>query len=119
MSASSGSSSGPRPPPPRGRNAPLVFGLVAFTSLMGAVPLILHRRHSRLTGGVSLVESDRGLSAGEVRRGTYLNTGSKDVGKDPDWDIKHNLYKGQKPAVIDETTGLSPAGSKSLRADVR
>ena len=119
MSDGGSSSSRPRPPPPpRPRNAPLVLGLVAFTGLMAAVPLILQRRHQRLTGGVTLVESERGLSTGEVRRGVYHNTGSKDVGADPDWNMAKGLYKGQKPSIIDETTGLSPAGSRSLRADV-
>ena len=114
----SSASSGPgRPPKPR--NLPLVLGLVAFTSLMAAVPLLLQRRHARLTGGVSLMNKEDGLTTGEVRRGVYLNTGSRDVGADPDWDTKSGLYKGQKPAIIDETTGLSPVGSKSMRADVR
>ena len=85
---------------------------------MAAVPLLLQKRHARLTGGVSLVTTERGLAPAEVRRGAYLNTGSKDVGADPDWDMKNNLYKGQKPAIIDETTGLSPKGSRSMRADV-
>ena len=84
---------------------------------MGAVPLLLQKRHARLTNGISLVESDRGLTPAEVRRGAYLNTGSRDAGKDPDWDMKSNLYKGKKPAIIDESTGLSPKGSTSLRAD--
>ena len=73
----------------------------------------------RLTGGQSLVTVDRGLTPTEVRRGPYLNTGSRDVGADPDWDMKAGTYKGKKPAIIDETTGLSPAGSRSLRADVK
>ena len=107
-----------RPRPPPRSNVPLVLGLVTFTGVMAAVPLLLQKRHQRLTGGVSLVETDRGLAAAEVRRGTYLNTGSRDAGRDPDWDLKNNLYKGKKPAIIDETTGLSPKGSRSLRADV-
>ena len=104
----------PRPPPPR--NWPLVLGLVGFTSLMAAVPLLLQQRHRRLTSNVPMVASERPLSSGEVRRGVYLNTGSKDVGPDPDWDMKTGLYKGKKPAIVDETTGLAPKGSPSMRA---
>ena len=74
---------------------------------MAAVPLLLQRRHQRLTSGASLVTTERGLTPAEARRGVYLNTGSRDVGSDPDWDMKNNLYKGQKPGIIDETTGLS------------
>jgi len=84
---------------------------------MCAVPLLLQRRHRRLTSGVPMSASDRPLSSGEVRRGVYLNTGSKDVGPDPDWNYRDGTYKGKKPAIIDETTGLSPKGSVSMRAD--
>ena len=112
--ASTSSSRSPPPRPPRS-NVPLVLGLVGFTALMGAVPLYLHRRMQRLQGG-AMWSSDRPLGTTEVRRGTYLNTGSKDVGADPDWDHKNYLYKGRAPAVIDETTGLSASGSASMRA---
>ena len=105
-----------RPPPPRS-SAPLVAGLVGFVGFMCAVPLLLQRRHARLTGSVPLTGLDRPLSGAEVRRGAYLNTGSRDAGPDPDWDWKNGLYKGAAPAIIDETTGLSPAGSRSMRAD--
>jgi len=52
-----------------------------------------------------------------VRRGVYLNTGSKDVGPDPDWNFRNGTYKGKSPAIVDETTGLSPKGSASMRAN--
>ena len=98
------------------RNLPLVLGLVGFTGIMAAVPLLLQRRHMRLQNGAPLLTTDRPLSSNEVRRGAYLNTGSKDAGPDPDWDFKAGTYKGRKPAIIDETTGLAPAESKSMRA---
>ena len=86
---------------------------------MAAVPLLLQRRHQRLTSGASLVTTERGLTPAEARRGVYLNTGSRDVGSDPDWDMKNNLYKGAAPPIIDETTGLAPEGSRSMRADIQ
>ena len=106
-----------RPRPPPRSNVPLVLGLVTFTGVMAAVPLLLQNA----TSG-SLAANDRSwrppwFITAEVRRGTYLNTGSRDAGRDPDWDLKNNLYKGKKPAIIDETTGLSPKGSRS-RTDV-
>ena len=118
MSTSSQSTkyTGPKPPPPR--NLPLVLGLIGFTGVMCAVPLLLQQRHKRLTGG-GLTTGERPLTGGEQRRGVYLNTGSKDVGPDPDWDWKKGTYKGQTPAIIDETTGLAPAGAKSMRAAAR
>jgi len=30
-----------------------------------------------------------------VRRGPYLNTGSRDVGADPDWDAASHTYHGR------------------------
>ena len=107
------------PTPPKKSSGPLVFGLVAFTALMGAVPLILHKRMQKLQGGTPLWASEAPLGSGETRRGVYLNTGSKDVGADPDWDHANYLYKGRPPAVIDESTGLSAAGSASMRAQQR
>ena len=105
-----------RPPPPRPRsNAPLVLGLAGFVGVMFMVPLFLHRRSQRLQGG-AMWSSEKPLGPTEARRGTYLNTGSHDVGPDPDWDHEKYLYKGRAPAVIDETTGLSASGSASMRA---
>ena len=95
------SSSRPPRPPPRS-NAPLVLGLVAFTAFMGAVPVLLQKRVKRLQDGVPMIHSEQPLSATQVRRGAYLNTGSVDVGPDPDWDHKTFTYKGRKPAIVDE-----------------
>lgn len=111
---SSSSYRGPKPPPPR--STPLLLGLIGFTGVMCAVPLLLQKRHQRLTNGQGLMQGERPLSSGEVRRGVYLNTGSKDAGPDPDWDFKKLTYKGATPGIIDETTGLAPEGAKSMRA---
>ncbi|KAL1505100.1 hypothetical protein AB1Y20_008859 [Prymnesium parvum] len=89
----------PRPPPKS--NAPLVIGLVAFTAFMGAVPIFLHRRQQRLLNGESLYSRDAPLTAAQIRRGTYMNAGSKDIGRDTDWDHKAGLYKGSVPRIMD------------------
>lgn len=89
----------PRPPPRS--NAPLVLGLVAFTTLMGVVPVLLHRRQKALLQGGTLYASESPLNATQIRRGAYLNSGSKDVGPDTDWDHKAGLYKGKAPKVMD------------------
>uniref|UniRef100_A0A7S0P0K3 Uncharacterized protein n=1 Tax=Calcidiscus leptoporus TaxID=127549 RepID=A0A7S0P0K3_9EUKA len=97
------------PPPPLSRratarsNAPLVGALLAFTGLMAAVPVLLHRRQMRLQEGVPMWASDKPLNATQVRRGAYLNTSSIDVGPDPDWDHGKGLYKGKLPAIMDES----------------
>lgn len=92
----------PRRPPPAKGSAGTVFGLVAFVGIMAALPVILSERHKRLTGGVPMINSDKPLTPAQVRRGPYLNTGSKDAGADPDWDMKTFTYKGKKPAIVDE-----------------
>jgi hypothetical protein len=98
------------------RNLPLVLGLVGFTGFMCAVPILLQRRHKRITEGVALNEKDRPLSHNEVRRGVYMNSGSRDAGPDPDWDWKNQTYKGRAPAIIDDCTGLTPTGSQGMRS---
>jgi hypothetical protein len=104
-------------PPPRS-NLPLVVGLVGFTGLMAAVPVLLQRRHKNLQQGGTSLTSERPLSGNEVRRGVYLNTGSRDAGPDPDWDLRAGTYKGMKPAIIDDSTGLAPRGAPSARSAV-
>ena len=102
-----------RPPrPAAGNYAGTVAGLVAFVGLMGVVPLLLQRRHMRLQAGVPLAQTERPLAPAEVRRGAYLNTGSKDAGPDPDWDLKANTYKGQKPRIIDADNPLTRANPR-------
>ena len=32
--------------------------------------------------------ANQSLNASQIRRGPYLNSGSKDVGVDPNWDFK-------------------------------
>ena len=67
---------------------------MVFTGFMGAVPLLLQQRHKRIMKGETMITSEKPLTATQVRRGTYINTGSKDVGPDPDWNAKENTYKG-------------------------
>ena len=102
------------PPPPPKSNAPLVLGLVAFTTLMGSVPILLQRRNKRMQGGGDMLTSDKPLNATQVRRGVYLNTGSQDAGPDPDWDMKNMLYKGKAPVIVDESKSLA---SQARRLD--
>jgi hypothetical protein len=82
-------------------NLPAVLGLVAFTGAMALTPLYLQRRHMRLTHGVPMMASEKPLTDAQVRRGPYLNTGSKDAGADPDWDHKTNTHKGKRPSIAD------------------
>lgn len=77
----------------------IVLGCVGFVTVMGSVPLAAHYYMSGLT------EKDSPLTAAQVRRGAFLNSGSKDVGKDPNWDFEHGRFI--KPASdIEESDDL-------------
>lgn len=43
----------------------------------------------------NLHTTNKALNATQVRRGPYLNTGSRDVGADPDWDAASHTYHGR------------------------
>mmetsp|Transcript_35233 Transcript_35233/g.105294 ORF Transcript_35233/g.105294 Transcript_35233/m.105294 type:complete len:109 (-) Transcript_35233:330-656(-) len=89
---------------------PTLAALTLFTGTMFAVPLLIHRRHMRLNNQTPLATSDKPLSAAQVRRGAYLNTGSKDVGLDPDFDPKAGTYKGRKAQIADASAGGDQGG---------
>ena len=38
---------------------------------------------------------DGALSDSQIMRGNYMNSGGKDIGRDPDWDLKKGTYKGK------------------------
>jgi hypothetical protein len=42
----------------------------------------------------SLTNSDQPLTGSQIQRGAYMNTGSRDAGRDPDWDPKTRQWKG-------------------------
>jgi hypothetical protein len=89
-------SKAPPPPPPlpagrsattaaatrsrRLRNAAYVVGLLALTGSFAAYPFLASR------GSTNLTLRDQGLTGSQIMRGAYVNSGSHDVGLDPDWD---------------------------------
>jgi hypothetical protein len=40
-----------------------------------------------------LNDKDEALTAAQIRRGAFNNSGSRDVGRDPNWDFSKGLYK--------------------------
>ena len=40
--------------------------------------------------------TDKPLNNSQIRRGVYLNTGSKDVGVDKDWDFETYTWRGRR-----------------------
>ena len=66
----------------------------------------------------NLTDRDDPLTAAQVRRGAFLNSGSRDAGKDPNWDWKHGTYvypkgfaehlKQQRPNDLDLGPDIGP-----------
>mmetsp|Transcript_35874 Transcript_35874/g.111065 ORF Transcript_35874/g.111065 Transcript_35874/m.111065 type:complete len:105 (+) Transcript_35874:1004-1318(+) len=66
-----------------------VAGIVTFVGVMGCLPLFIR---NRMDG--SLTAADRPLTGSQVQRGQFMNSGSKDAGRDPDW--VGNAYRPQR-----------------------
>jgi hypothetical protein len=88
----------PRPLPKPGQRNPQVeqqrkgmskvlAGCIALTATAASFPLIAS------WWIVNLSEKDDPLTAPQVRRGAFTNSGSRDVGKDANWDHKSGQYK--------------------------
>jgi len=72
----------------------VVGGLVALFAVgMSAVPLVL--TSSLQHKGKNLITEIAPLAPLAVGRGAYTNSGSKDVGADPDWDLKTRSWRGR------------------------
>ena len=41
----------------------------------------------------NLAQKDDPLTAPQVRRGAFLNSGTRDIGRDPDWDFEKGTHK--------------------------
>jgi len=88
----------------KSRNATLV-GVLGFLSFAISIPAI-----SMWWVG-SLNDKDDPLSAAAVRRGAFLNSGSRDAGSDPKWDFStgtyikdnayHELFKRDDPLKVE------------------
>ena len=73
----------------------------------------------------NLNDRDDPLTPAQVRRGAFLNSGSKDAGKDPNWDWKHGRYvyppgfaehlKQQNPNQTDFGPDLGPMVQEERR----
>ena len=73
----------------RGKALTLV-GVVTLAGTMFAVPMWIRNRM-----GGSLTAKAGELTGLQVQRGQFMNSGSRDVGRDPDWDGA--VYRPKKP----------------------
>jgi hypothetical protein len=65
----------------------LMGACVLLVGTAGSFPLVAHW----WMGGLS--EKEEALTAPQVRRGAFLNSGTKDIGRDPNWDFTKGHYK--------------------------
>ncbi|CAI5736754.1 unnamed protein product [Peronospora destructor] len=56
-----------------------------------SIPFIAH-----YTKGANLTAQKDPLNASQIRRGAYANSGSRDAGVDPDWDLSTGTYRGRR-----------------------
>lgn len=65
----------------------VLVGCVVFTAAAASLPLAAHY----WVGGLN--DKDEPLTAPQVRRGAFQNSGTRDVGRDPNWDFNTGQYK--------------------------
>ena len=58
---------------------------------MMSVPLVIRNMQTQ-----PLVSSDKALTGSQVQRGPFLNSGSKDAGRDPDWNLHTKTWEGKR-----------------------
>ncbi|CAK4079856.1 unnamed protein product [Aphanomyces euteiches] len=78
----------------------MVGGFVVLAGLaMYALPYVVVQAKK----GQTTLSKDGPLSTTEIRRGAFLNSGSKDIGPDPDWDHATNTYRGRRTPFPQQT----------------
>ena len=98
---------------------PLVVGCTAFVGFGCSLPYFASQTIGNLT------DRDEPLTAAQVRRGAFLNSGTHDAGKDPNWDWKNGQYiypkgfaehlKRQNPSETDLGPDLGPMVQEEKR----
>lgn len=72
-----------------GRLPYILGGTLLLTATAASFPLIA----SWWIGNLN--ERDNPLTAPQVRRGAFLNSGSRDIGRDPQWDFQKGQHKSK------------------------
>jgi hypothetical protein len=98
------------------RNRYVLIGCTLFTMAAGCMPLILYY----WIGGLN--DSEKPLTAPQIRRGAFQNSGSKDVGKDPDYDFSSGTHKlrvgyGDSSEATDANSSTTSKPSQPLTAE--
>jgi len=98
---------------------PLVVGCTAFVGFGASLPYWATQTIGNLT------DREEPLTAAQVRRGAFLNSGTHDAGKDPNWDWKNGRYvypkgfaehlKMQNPNETDLGPDIGPSVQEEQR----
>jgi hypothetical protein len=70
-----------------------VAGCFLFVGVTASIPILAMKWIGPLN------EKDAALTGAQIRRGAFNNSGSRDVGKDPNWDFKTGTRKKDKDYV--------------------
>jgi hypothetical protein len=83
------------------RKAAYAAGLVGLVAFFGGLPFYLTADAARK--GRNLTTSEAPLPGNALVRGAFINSGSKDAGRDPDWVMdpatRRVTYVGRGPAT--------------------
>ena len=75
------------------RNILVAGFFTLFAGGMGVIPLYFSSRFK--SQNINLTTTDNPLAGQAVVRGAFVNSGSKDVGPDPDWDPVTRTWRGR------------------------
>ena len=75
----------------RNRNILVGAGLVCFGLCASSFPLLLTKMKKGNT-----IDTQEALNPTATMRGPYVNTGSRDIGPDPDYDVKTGTWRGRR-----------------------
>ena len=67
----------------KSKNLKTAIGLIGLFGFFASVPLMSHYRNQSLNH--NFISNTRKNSGNEIQRGTFLNSGSKDIGPDENW----------------------------------
>lgn len=107
--AGGGKRAGPRPAASSSSSSSFTFalaGCLLLTATAGSFPLIAQWWIVQRKGGLNAKEGP--LTAAQVRRGAFLNSGTRDVGRDEDWDFKRGIHKEKQQSGYHDTSKELP-----------
>mmetsp|Transcript_18325 Transcript_18325/g.22008 ORF Transcript_18325/g.22008 Transcript_18325/m.22008 type:complete len:132 (-) Transcript_18325:158-553(-) len=87
QAASDAHAGNPTSPSSSSPGGKVLVGCLALTGFALSMPAI----SMWWIGG--LVQKDTELTAAQTRRGAFMNSGTRDAGKDPNWDFSNGTYK--------------------------